>query len=185
MRVIWKRPVNADDTEEKRIACRNCAMRWDQAKAKQKKRGMHEMEEPKEDEEKQAGPKLKAVQFCTPGQASRPLDPHADTVGLGEEVDAEESQSLLSGAEERAGAALLARDKAHEDLRLAERAQRELQRELLDKVKETAAANLRLTGALAERDAAVNCVNLLCVLCVLTSLCTEWLGVIARTAKLQ
>ena len=70
-------------------------------------------------------------------------------------------QSLLRGAEERARAAVLARDRARHDLSLADGAQRELQRELLDKVKETAAANLRLTGALAERDAAVNCVNML------------------------
>ena len=51
--VIWKRPVNADDTEEKRIACRNCSMRWDQqkaGKAKKMKREMYE-EEPEEDQE--------------------------------------------------------------------------------------------------------------------------------------
>ena len=110
------------------------------------------------------GPRRRRPDFSgcpRPGQGCTHFTPSASP---SEEDDAdkdEELQSLLRGAEERARAAVLARDRARHDLSLADGAQRELQRELLDKVKETAAANVQLTAALAERDAAVNCVNML------------------------
>ena len=68
--VTWKRPVDADDNEEKRIVCRNCVMRWDQKKDKAKKnKRVHGMEESEEDEEKQDGQTSPAAR--DPGRGAR------------------------------------------------------------------------------------------------------------------